>query len=90
MSEPGHESAVREVYRELLPPEDARPAADRARRVVYRARAQLAVRDLVGLAFGGLVRVVLSFVVAISRPAYRRRPPSAQSPPNETGANHDA
>ena len=91
MSEAGNEATVREVYRELLPDEDTRPAADQARRVVNRARAQLAVRDMIGLAFGGVVRVVLALVVAISRHAHRRRSArTAATPTNETGANHDA
>ena len=93
MSEPGHESALREIYRELLPAEDGSSADDSVRRVVDRGRAQLAARDLLGLGFSGLVRVVLSLVVAISRHSHRRRAlraPPAQQPGIDAGAVQDA
>lgn len=93
MSEPGHESTLRDFYRELLPTEDEPSADDSVRRVVDRARAQLAARDLLGFGFTGLVRVVLSLIVAISRHSHRQRArqaPPAQQPRIDTGAERHA
>ena len=93
MSEPRNEATVRDTYRQHLSSQDGLSEEDGVRQVMDRARAQLAARDLLGFAFSGLVRVVLSLVVAVFRHAHGRRSrPTrrAQSPACiETGGNND-
>ena len=93
MSEPQNEATIRDTYRQHLSSQDGLSEQDGVRQVMDRARAQLAARDLFGFAFSGLVRVVLSLVVALSRHMYRRRSRPmrrAQSPvPIETGGDVD-
>ena len=92
MNEPRNEATARDIYRQHLPSQDGLSAEDGVRQVMERARAQLAVRDVLGFAFSGMVRLVLSLVVVVSRHAQRRRSQPtrrAQSPHIETGGNND-